>query len=51
MKLIASALTAHDLIEALQRVPDTATIEVRSTEYYDGVEVWYDEATDAVILK
>lgn len=51
MKLIASALTAHELIDALQQVTDTATIEVRSTEYYDGVEVWYDESTDTVVLK
>lgn len=51
MKLIAHALTTLELLEALQQVPSTATIEVRSTEYYDGVEVWYDESTDTVVLK
>jgi hypothetical protein len=51
MNLIAAVCSAKELIDALKQVPEDATIEVRSIEYYDGAEVWYEELTNTVILK
>ena len=51
-KLIGTAWSVGELLTILGSVPNSsASIELEYSGYTSGVEVWYDEEVNAVILK
>ena len=51
-KLIGTAWSVGELLTILSTVPNSSTtIELKYSGYTSGVEIWYDEGTNTVILK
>lgn len=45
------ARTVNELLDILSKLNGSAEIETHSRDYWSGVEIWYNEATNTVFLK